>query len=147
MGFSVSGSAAIIFLAAFIGIGIFYTAAYNSYELIDEAEDEKAEQFLEQQNTDALLQSVNTNTTINYVNITIKNTGSTTLHLDKTDLLIDGSYQSPDQTSVDQDADAELWHSGQILRMNVSYTISQGETIRVKLITEHGVAVFQEVTA
>ena len=44
MGFSVSGSAAIIFIAAFVGFGILYTSAYNSFELVDTALDDKEAQ-------------------------------------------------------------------------------------------------------
>lgn len=143
MGFSVSGSAAIIFLAAFVCFGILYTTAYNSFERFDAAQDERAEQLLEQRNTEVEIVDVDT-TNSNYLNVTVNNTGSTTLHVNETDILFNGTYQVPEQTSVDGQADATLWHSGETLRMNVSY--STGTPVRVKLITETGIAAFREVT-
>ena len=142
MGFSVSGSAAIIFIAAFVSFGLLYSAAYNSYERIDAAEDDRVERILDRQNTELQIVDVETNDS-NFVNVTVDNTGATTLHVTDTDILMNGTYQEPTETTVDGRTDAELWHPGETLRLNVSYP-SDG-TVRVKVVSETGVAVFERV--
>lgn len=144
MGFSVSGSAAIIFLAAFISFGILYTSAYNSYERIDAAEDDKANQLLAQQNTEIEIVAVETDTGTDTVNVTVKNTGSTEVSVNDTDLLLDGTYQDSVSTTVDGQSDRTLWLPGENLTMETSYTLSG--SVRVKVVTEQGIATFEEVT-
>lgn len=142
MGFSVSGSAAIIFLAAFVSFGLLYTSAYNSYERIGAAEDDRAEQLMERRNTELEIIAVDTSNP-DFVNVTVDNTGTTPLHVNDTDILLNGTYQTPTRTSVDGRTDAELWQSGETLAMNVSYT--HDATVRVKIVSETGIAKFREV--
>lgn len=144
MGFSVSGSAAIIFLAAFVSFGVLYTSAYNSYELIDQAEDDKANQLLGQQNTALEIVAIETNTTDDTVSVTVENTGTTEIHVEDTDLLLNGTYQTSMTTSVDGDATRTLWLPGENLTMEADY--DPAGTVRVKVITIHGIAAFEEVT-
>lgn len=143
MGFSVSGSAAIIFLAAFVGFGILYTSAYNSFELVDTALDDKEAQLLGQQNTDIEIVAVETNTTDSTVNVTVENTGASEITVGDTDLLLNGTYQESVSTTVDGDPDRTLWLPGENLTMETGY---DGGSIRVKVITEHGLADFEEVS-
>lgn len=143
MGFSVSGSAAIIFIAAFVGFGILYTSAYNSFELVDTALDDKEAQLLGQQNTDIEIVAVETNTTDSTVNVTIENTGASEMTVGDTDLLINGTYRDSVNTTVDGDPDRTLWLPGENLTMETGY---DGGSIRVKVVTEHGLADFQEVS-
>ena len=141
MGFSVSGSAAIIFLAAFVSIGILYTSAYNSFERVEAAADADAADLLEQQNTDIEIRDV-TNTTIDSVTITVENTGSTTLRVDRTDVLLNGTYQNPESITVDGES-ADLWAPGETVTIDVGYEPSG--TIRVTIVSGPGVSAFQEV--
>ena len=143
MGFSVSGSAAIIFIAAFVGFGILYTSAYNSFELVDTALDDKEAQLLGQQNTDIEIVAVETNTADSTVNVTVENTGASEITVGDTDLLINGTYRESVSTAVDGDAARTLWLPGENLTMETEY---DGGSIRVKVVTEHGLADFQEVS-
>lgn len=142
MGFSVSGSAAIIFLAAFISVGLFYSAAYNSYELVDAAEDDKTQDLLSQQNTAIEIVDINTS---NSVNVTVRNTGSTEISVADTDLLINGTYRPNVTTYVENDSSRTLWLPGENLTIEDTDYNPTG-TMRIKVITIHGVSAFEEVT-
>ncbi len=143
MGFSVSGSAAIIFIAAFVGFGMLYTSAYNSFELVDTALDDKEAQLLGQQNTDIEIVAVEMNDTDSTLNVTVENTGASEITVGNTDLLVNGTYREAVTTTVDGDPDRTLWLPGENLTMETDYT---GGGVRLKVVTEHGLADFQEVS-
>ena len=65
MGFSVSGSAALIFVAAFIGFGMFYSATANSTEMVNDAREDRSDRQLERTNTAIQITTVNYNDTSN----------------------------------------------------------------------------------
>lgn len=144
MGFSVSGSAAIIFLAAFVGFGVLYTSAYNSFELVDNAADDRAAQLLGQQNTEIEVVAAEAFKNNSTVRVTLENTGTTTLGVNETDLLLNGTYQASPSTTLEGAAGSSLWVPGENLTMETSYPGSG--PINVKVVTEHGIAVFTEVT-
>jgi flagellar protein FlaF len=143
MGFSVSGSAAIIFLAAFVGFGVLYTSAYNSFELIDTAADDREADLLGQQNTDIEVVAAEAFSGNDTVRVTVANTGATELGVNETDLLLNGTYQANPSTSVEGASDSSLWLPGENLTMETTYSVSG--TIRIKVVTEHGIAAFEEV--
>jgi flagellar protein FlaF len=139
MGFSVSGSAAILFIAAFMSVGVLYSAAYNGFEQVQDADDRHGERVLEQRNTEVTV----TNTSYNasgddqlVVNVT--NEGSTSLAVDDTDLLVDGSFvprSEYESWNVDGRTDTSLWLPGE------TYTIVVNQTTRpdrVKVVTPPG---------
>lgn len=142
MGFSVSGSAAIIFLAAFVGFGILYTSAYNSFELVDTALDEKESQLLGQQNTDLEIVSAEINNSESSLRVTVENTGAKEMRVNNADLLINGTYQETLEKSVDGESGRSLWLPGENLTIEMEYN---GGPARLKIIADHGVADVQEV--
>ncbi len=138
MGFSVSGSTAIIFLAMFISFGIVYSAAYNGFERVSDARSDHADIVLNQQNTALNI------TTVNYsggkLNVTVSNTGSTSLDVNDTDVLVDGSYVTAADVAsrnVNGDATTELWLPGETLRFQIN--VSSSPT-RVKVVSGPGLA-------
>ncbi|WP_049970244.1 fla cluster protein FlaF [Haladaptatus cibarius] len=138
MGFSVSGATAIIFLAMFLSFGIVYSAAYNGYERVNDAQSDRAEGVLDQRNTALNI------TTLNYsgenLNVTVTNTGSTTLDVNDTDVLVDGSYvATADIVSHDVNGDSatELWLPGEALHFEISVSSSPA---RVKVVSGPGLA-------
>ena len=144
MGFSVSGSAAIIFAAAFIGFGMFYSASANTAEQITDARDDQRDSLLEQQNTDVALTDVTYDATAESLNLTLVNTGSSTLAVSEVDVLVDNEYRSGYRTAVDGDETTDLWLAEQTLEINVTGTTS--EPNRVKVVTGPGVAVTEVVS-
>lgn len=149
MGFSVSASTAIIFIAAFVSVGVLYTSAYNGYEQVSGASMAAQESALDQQNTAINITSVTHNATASpdYVNVTVENTGSTTLSVEDTDVLLNGSYQatyvsrtvSTESGVVAAGGDGtDLWQPGERLHLSIARTIT--EPIHVKIVTGTGVA-------
>ena len=143
MGFSVSGSAAVIFVATFVGFGMFYSATTNSMELVNDARDDQQERLLEQENTAIRLAAVEYNSTSDWLNVTVVNTGATELAVSDVDLLADNSYVVPDRTDVDDDAGTDLWLPRETLRINASVASNPSlvdDPGRVKLVTGPGIA-------
>ncbi|MFC6863598.1 flagellin [Halomicroarcula sp. GCM10025817] len=143
MGFSVSGSAAIIFVAAFIGFGMFYSASANSLEQISDARDDQRDSLLEQQNTAITVIDVTYDSTGDSLTITVENTGSTELAVSDVDVLVDNEYQSGYGTAVDGDTTTDLWLAQQTLEITVTGLTSK--PARVKLVTGPGIEATEEV--
>src|SRR6056297_3044647 len=104
MGFSVSGSAAILFIAAFVSVGILYSAAFNGFEQVQDANDARNERVLEAKNTAIEISNVTYNGTDETMTVNVTNNGSTTLSVSGTDLVSNGSYVTQSaylNTSVD----------------------------------------------
>jgi flagellar protein FlaF len=145
MGFSVSGSAAIIFASMFIAFGMWYTATANSFERVSEAETAGADSALTDRNTHVEITSAEfANGTLT---ITVNNTGAEQLSLSDTDLLVDGrivgDWQA-DNATVEGYGDTDLWMAGEELTITLSRS---SQPARVKIVTETGVADTAEVTS
>jgi flagellar protein FlaF len=141
MGFSVSGSAAIIFAGMFIAFGMFYTATSNGFERISEARSESAEDMLEQRNTALNITEVTYNASGNDdLVIRVNNTGSTELAINDTDVLVDNDFQGVDDWdsyNVDGDTDTEVWLPGEQLEITISRS---SDPTRVKVVTGPGLS-------
>ena len=142
MGFSVSGSAALIFVAAVIGFGMFYSAAANSAEMVTDARQDQADRDLDRTNTAIELTTVSYNTNPQYVNITVRNTGASELAVRDVDVLFDNSYQTGYRTAVEGDTATDLWLPGETLAINATVTTQPS---RVKIVTGPGVAATEVV--
>jgi len=144
MGFSVSGSAAIIFAAMFIAFGMWHSAATNGFEQVSDAQNDHADAALERQNTDVVIDSVVLNTTSDEMQVNATNLGSTDLAIEETDVLVDNDYHTEWRATatVDGVADTDLWLPGEEL----VFTVSVSSADHVKLVTETGVSATAEVT-
>ena len=138
MGFSVSGSAAVIFVAAFIGFGMFYSAAANGFERVNDAREDQRDRLLDQQNTDISVVSATWNNSDDNLVVTVDNTGSETLSVEATDLLVDNDYQTGYDTTVDTDPSTDIWASQE--RLEITVTSFSSSPLRVKVVTENGIA-------
>jgi len=142
MGFSVSGSAALIFVAAFIGFGMFYSATANSAEMVTEAREDRSDRQLDRTNTAIEITTVNYDTTTDYLNITVENTGTTELAVSDVDVLFDNDYQTGYRTAVEGDTTTDLWLSQETLAINATVAPQPN---RVKIVTGPGVAATEVV--
>jgi flagellar protein FlaF len=143
MGFSVSGSAAIVFAAMFIGFGMFYTATSNGFEQVTEAQTDQADRELTRQNTAMFVDTATWDDNTSTLTVTANNTGANALSVAEVDLLANNSYRSGYATSVDGDAETDLWAPGE--RLTITVTGLETNPGRVKLVTGPGVADTQEV--
>ncbi|PSP54583.1 fla cluster protein FlaF [Halobacteriales archaeon QS_1_67_19] len=142
MGFSVSGATVILFLGLFISFGIAYSAASDGFEQVHDAYQDSTDDDLVRTNTGIEIAeaSVANQDGQLYLNVTVNNTGTTTLSVDDTDILIDGTYRAHteiDVLEVEGNSETDLWLPGEQLQVNASVA---SEPSRVKVVSEPGVA-------
>lgn len=142
MGFSVSGSAAIILAGLFIGFGMYYGATAESNELVSEAREDRVDDTLAEKNSAIAIQSVE------YVNgrltVLVDNTGAESLSVNETDFLVDNTYQTDWErnATVDGSGGTDLWLPEE--RLNVT-VYPDDLPARVKVVAGQGVADTAEV--
>ncbi|MFB6070198.1 MAG: fla cluster protein FlaF [Halanaeroarchaeum sp.] len=148
MGFSVSASTAIVFIAAFVSVGIMYTAAFNGYERVEDATSVEMESSLARQNTAIDVTNVthDTSGTTDYVNVSVLNEGSTALSVTDTDVLLNGTYVdtfasrtvTTDGGTIEAGPNGtDLWLPNETLTVSIHRNVS--EPIHVSVVTENGV--------
>ncbi|WP_332897795.1 hypothetical protein [Haladaptatus sp. CMSO5] len=143
MGFATSGATAVIFIGLLVAVGTLYPAMEHADERVFDARDAHDDRALDQRNTAITVTQTTYNATLNELTVTVENTGSTTLSVTQTDLLVDGAYQASRTTSVGGDANRTVWVSGETLTITVTGVVPQPS--RVKVVTEYGVAAVEEV--
>jgi flagellar protein FlaF len=142
VGFSVSGSAVIVFVGVIIAVGVAVPPVLGSIGDLAGAHGDQIDRGTEQLNTDITIESAVYNQTRGELTINATNTGSTTLAINETSVLLDGEMQARSddeilETAIDgTDAETTLWLPGETLEM----TIDAGtEPDRIKLVTENGI--------
>lgn len=141
MGFSVSGSVAIISIGALVAFGVMFPAIIDSSHQVGEAQSTQSERILEQQNTQIRINDSTYDGT--NLTVTVVNEGTAALDVDETDTIVDGAYVQPDETTVyrsldktNGDGSTNVWLSGEVLEIVVAVDSPN----RVKIVTETGVA-------
>lgn len=143
MGFSTSAAAAVIFVGALVSLGILYPATAGSFEQVNDALGDRENRLLDQRNTDLAVESVTYNETTDEVVVNVSNTGTTTLTANETDPLLDGTLRTANVTrAVEGVPGRTLWTPGETMTITVGNVTSTPG--RVKVVTEHGVAVATE---
>ena len=137
MGFGVSGSTAIIFLGVLVATGTLYSAAAGTAEQITEAQDEDREDLLDRRNTEIGVTKVVYNDNKSNLKVHVTNTGTTTLSVEETSLLVDNTYEGSYSTSVDSDTSTDIWAPDSTLVFQISDT---GQPDRIKVVAGNGVA-------
>jgi flagellar protein FlaF len=107
-------------VAAFIGFGMFYTATANSFEQINDARNDRADRTLDRENTEIALTDVTYNESVQSLNITARNTGTTDLELDELDVLADNTYLTGYRSAVEGDETTNLWLPREQLVINAT---------------------------
>ncbi|WP_435073964.1 flagellin [Halorubrum sp. HHNYT27] len=145
MGVSVSASTAIIVAGLFFAFTAFYPVAANGFDRVTDAQMGIQERSLERQNTDFAV----TNATYDDATVTINatNDGSVGLVASDATLVVGNEYVDvggPNATTtVDGNADTDLWLGGETLRITVSEADLSTDVVanetRVVLVVESGV--------
>jgi flagellar protein FlaF len=120
MGFSVSGSLAVVTIGVLIAFSMVYTAGANGFEQVTDAREDQSERVVERHN--AGLEIANTtyfdsNTTLR---VTVTNTGTVALSVNATDTIADNTYLTNGTRSVAGDTETDLWLPGEQLTVEVS---------------------------
>jgi flagellar protein FlaF len=142
MGFSVSGSAVIVFVGVVVAAGVAVPPVLGSIGDLAGAQGEQIDRGTETLNTDVAIESAVYNGTADEFTLNATNAGSTTLSVNKTSLLLDGTIQTRSGGEITDTAiggtnsDATLWLPGETLEITVA---TGTEPDRVKLVTGNGV--------
>ena len=139
VGFSVSGSAAIIFVGVMVAAGIAVPSLVGSMGALADSQGEQVDRGIDALNTEFEITSAEYDSNTTTLTLELKNTGSTTLSVNKTSVLVDGTIQRDADilsTDVDGESDATLWLPGQTFTIEIDYSSPN----RVKVVTENGVA-------
>lgn len=142
MGFSVSGSVAIITIGVLVAFGVMFPTVMDSSHQLSEAQASQSDRILEQQNTEIRINDSNYDGT--NLTVTIVNDGTSTLAVDETDVIVDGQYTRSNDTTVYSslnstggDGATNVWLSGEVLEIVVEYDTNPD---RVKVVTTNGVS-------
>jgi|AntRauTorcE11898_2_1112593.scaffolds.fasta_scaffold124963_1 flagellar protein FlaF len=138
MGFSTSGSVAILFVGALVCLSTVYPVMETANERVTEATEARDDRALAQANTAMNVTNVGYNASTDTLIVNVTNTGSTTLSVGGTDLLLDGTYVTDATTRVEGDSGRTIWVPGEQLQFEVTGVTA--EPGRVKLVTENGIA-------
>lgn len=138
LGFSVSGSAAIVFVGIFLAFSTAYTASANGFERVADARTAVDDEALERQNTALDITNATYDGGNETLSVDVVNEGTTGLTVGAVDLVVDNAYHdSFTVRTVDGDASTDLWLSGERLRLEVSVP---DRPARVKVVSGPGVA-------
>lgn len=137
MGFSVSGSFAVVFLGALIAFSMVYTAGANGFERVNDAREDQSERVIERHNIGLEVANVTYFGSNDTLRVTVNNTGTTSLSVNATDVIVDNTYLTNGTRSVAGDADTDLWLPGEQLTVEVSLPT---EPDAVTIATERGLS-------
>jgi len=138
LGFSVSGSAAIIFVGIFLAFSSAYTASANGFERVTDAKSAVDEEALERQNTALTVTNATYDAGNDTLTVEAVNEGTTALEIGAVDLIVDNAYRDDfTARTVGGDNSTALWLPGERLHLEVNATT---RPTRVKLVSGPGVA-------
>lgn len=137
MGFSTNGAAAILFVAAFMAVGVVVPAAQAGFEDVSESLAAKEDRMLATTNTDIAIGNATYNTTADELTVTVENTGTESLHVPDTDLLVDGDIRPDAATTVAGVSNRTVWAPGQTLTFTLAL---DSQPSRVVVVTERAVS-------
>ena len=127
MGFSVSGSAAIIFIGLVVAVGIAVPPVVGSFGSLADAQGEQVDRGIDALNTEFEIESATYDDDEDESTINVRNSGSTTLSGEKTSVLVDGQIEPG---AVDDG----LWVPGETRTIEID-----GQPDRVKIVAENGI--------
>lgn len=146
-GFSTSASLLIIFVSVLIALGSVVATSSNAIDRVQQAENDQVEQHNTIQRTSINVTSAEWDG--GTLTVRVNNTGTTTLSVNATDVLVDGEYVDAEtlSTSVDGNTVTDRWEAEEQLVLESTQFDTAPD--RVKVVTETGVAGTEsvEVTA
>jgi flagellar protein FlaF len=128
---------AVLFVGVLIAISTAYPIMSAANERVQTAVDDRGDRSLSQRNSDIELANVTYDNATDTLVVRVNNTGSRTLSVDDTDVLVDGQFQQGYATSVDGEDARSIWTPGETLRVELSASTRPD---RVKVVTEFGIA-------
>ncbi|MFO7925827.1 MAG: flagellin [Halobacteriota archaeon] len=140
MGFSVSGSAVIVFIGVMVAAGIAVPSMVGSFGSLTGAHGNQVDRGVDALNTGISIETATYDGEPDEFTIDLKNVGSTTLGVEETSVLVDGTIppSSDVTTDVEGDQTAGLWLPGDTLTVTVERVDTEPD--RAKIVAENGIA-------
>ena len=132
MGFSVSIAVSIFLVGFLILSSVAYTSLSNSMGLVSDGRKEQNDRMRDVLQTDINITNVSYGA--GTIRVRVENTGSIVLDASKTDLLINGTFQT-ENISL---SPTKVWIPEKTL--NITVTGALGNPSRVKVISENGIS-------
>lgn len=160
MGFSTSGAAIVILIGILLALSVLTPALFSVVESTGSAYSAQSDHLREQANTEVTITDTEINTDADELSVTVSNDGSSSLSIEKTDVLINGTYvpttggDDGETTTVETNGDTEpntdIWPPGTDLKLDIEENqqddlqFDLNDSIRVT--TETGVATTDRVS-
>lgn len=143
MGFSVAAAAAILFAGAVVSFSILASSIQQSADTLREAEDAARDRALDLAGTQ--ISYANGTANGSFVELNFTNTGSSVIHVDTLDIMVNGTMATGALTvrEVDGVSGTALWAPGQVLHLALVYPAGPGSS--VKLVTDSGFSFYVQV--
>jgi flagellar protein FlaF len=138
MGFSTSAAAAVVFVGVLVSLSILYPAAAGSFEQVTDAMDSREDRVLKQRNSDLRVETARYDGGTDVLEVDVTNTGTVSIAVDETDLLIDGAIRPNRSTAVDGVSGRSIWAPGETLTITVDDVNTTPN--RITVVNEYGVA-------
>lgn len=140
MGFSVSGATVVVYVGLLVSAAVLYPAVSQYAEERTDAVDDGRERALDRQNAALAATNATYNASADRLVVTVTNSGTTSLAVDRVDLLVDGEYHevTGDDTTVEGDGSTAAWLGGEQLRIEI---LEPAEPDRVVVVTGPGLSV------
>lgn len=136
MGFSTSGSMAVLFVGVLVAISTAYPVMSTANERVHTAVEDRSDRSMSERNSNIELANTTYNASNDTLVVWVDNAGSRTLSVNDTDVLVNGIYRQGYVTTVDGE-NRTVWVPGETLRIELSASTRPD---RVKVITEFGIA-------
>lgn len=122
MGFSVSATMAIFFAAFLLFFLMIYEAVDESYQVISDDLDAKYDTVYENTQIDFELIEISYDKEADVLSIQVKNTGSISLDMNETEILIGGTMISSDSVTARPigSTSEKYWHPNVVVELNIS---------------------------
>ena len=139
MGFSMSGTAVLFIVAAFIAAGTMAVTVTNGIESVTGAFDAAGETTLDRKNADLDITTLTYDAGSNTLTIEANNTRATAFSVSETEVIVDNGYVEHASLTIDVDGDSgtDLWLPGETL--HVEYSTSPAPT-NVTVVAGPGVS-------
>lgn len=138
MGFSTSAAAAVIFVGVLVSLSIIYPAAAGSFEGVSDAMESREDRALNERNSDLRIANATYDDANDRLRVNVTNTGTVSIDVEETDLLIDGEIRTNGSTAVEGVAGRSIWAPGETLTITVDDLDTSPS--RVTVVNEYGVA-------
>lgn len=119
MGFSVSATMAIFFAAFLILFSILYSSVNDAFDKVTESFDDKYEDLRDKSETSLEAVSAVYLKDLNVLQVKIRNTGSTSLMLERTTVIVNGTLEESVTMSIEGTSSA-VWFPTDTLVLNIS---------------------------